>query len=88
MLPFRTNNYVTDELIDWNDIPADPFFVLNFPQKGMLKPEHYNKVASIMIRGVGPQRLKKVTNAIQLELSPHPAGQIKDNRPTIDGEVL
>lgn len=79
---------MTDELIDWNDIPADPFFVLNFPQKGMLKPEHYNKVASIMIRGVGPQRLKKVTNAIQLELSPHPAGQIKDNRPTIDGEVL
>ena len=37
VLPFRTNNYVTDELIDWDDIPDDPFFVLNFPSKRNVK---------------------------------------------------
>jgi L-lysine 2,3-aminomutase len=26
VLPFRTNSYVTDELIDWDDIPGDPMF--------------------------------------------------------------
>ncbi len=31
------------QLIDWNNIPNDPIFVLTFPQKGMLKPEHYEK---------------------------------------------
>ena len=32
VLPFKSNNYVVDELIDWSD-PKDPMFVLTFPQK-------------------------------------------------------
>ena len=31
VLPFRTNNYVVDNLIDWNNIPDDPIFQLTFP---------------------------------------------------------
>jgi len=31
VLPFRTNNYVLDELIDWNNIPGDPIFQLSSP---------------------------------------------------------
>ena len=42
VLPFKTNNYVVEQLIDWNNIPKDPMFVLTFPQKGMLIPEHYD----------------------------------------------
>ncbi|MGA0840600.1 MAG: lysine 2,3-aminomutase, partial [Pseudomonadales bacterium] len=34
VLPFRTNRYVTDELIDWDNIPDDPIFQLTFPQPG------------------------------------------------------
>jgi len=33
VLPFKTNNYVVEQLIDWNNIPNDPIFVLTFPQK-------------------------------------------------------
>ncbi len=88
VLPFRSNNYVTDELIDWNNIPNDPIFVLNFPQKAMLKPGHYNKVAGALISGAGPRRMDKLVESIRYELSPHPAGQIKDNRPQLDGEPL
>ena len=43
VLPFKTNNYVVEQLIDWNNIPNDSMFVLTFPQKGMLSQEHYKK---------------------------------------------
>ncbi|MCK5671787.1 MAG: lysine 2,3-aminomutase, partial [Spirochaetales bacterium] len=36
VLPFRTNNYITDNLINWNNIPEDPIFQLTFPQPEML----------------------------------------------------
>ena len=40
VLPFRVNQYVIDELIDWNRVPDDPIFQLTFPQRDMLAPEH------------------------------------------------
>ena len=46
VLPFKTNNYVIEQLIDWNDIPNDPMYVLTFPQKEMLKPNHYEQMSS------------------------------------------
>ena len=51
VLPFKTNNYVVEQLIDWDNIPKDPMFVLTFPQKGMLIPEHYDKMASTLKSG-------------------------------------
>lgn len=33
VLPFRVNQYVIDELIDWNNVPADSMFQLTFPQR-------------------------------------------------------
>src|SRR5690625_3847809 len=38
VLPFRVNEYVINELIDWDNIPADPIFQLTFPQRGMIEP--------------------------------------------------
>ena len=29
VLPFKTNNYVVDELIDWDNFRDDPMFILN-----------------------------------------------------------
>ena len=52
VLPFKANNYVVEQLIDWNNIPNDPIFVLTFPQKGMLKPEHYEKMATALKNNV------------------------------------
>ena len=36
VLPFRTNRYVVDHLIDWSRVPEDPIFQLVFPQRQML----------------------------------------------------
>ena len=44
VLPFRTNNYVVEELIDWDNIPNDPMFQLTFMQRDMLKPENFAKI--------------------------------------------
>jgi hypothetical protein len=41
VLPFRTNQYVMNELIDWNNIPNDPIYRLTFPHPDMLAPAEY-----------------------------------------------
>ena len=51
VLPFRANNYVLDELIDWEQIPDDPIFQLTFPQEDMLAPEARARMARALDEG-------------------------------------
>jgi len=88
VLPFRTNNYVIDELIDWNNIPNDPLYILNFPQKEMLRKHHYDRIASLLESGADEDQISLVANKIREELEPHPAGQLTKNRPSLDGNVM
>ena len=74
VLPFKANNYVVEQLIDWNNIPLDPIFVLTFPQKGMLKPEHYEKMATALKNNADKKEIAAIANEIRLQLNPHPAG--------------
>ncbi|RLD53754.1 MAG: lysine 2,3-aminomutase, partial [Bacteroidetes bacterium] len=87
VLPFKVNNYVIDELIDWAKIPNDPIYQLTFPQKGMLSKEHFRKMENALRQNLDSADLKKVANKIRTELNPHPAGQLK-NIPTLNGEEL
>ena len=89
VLPFKTNNYVVEHLIDWDDIPNDPMFVLTFPQKGMLKPDHYELMASTLKSGATRSEIGSVANQIRMQLNPHPAGQMELNVPQLsDGTRL
>ena len=89
VLPFKTNNYVVEQLIDWSNIPNDPMYVLTFPQKGMLIPEHYDKMAHTLRSGADKKEIQKVANEIRLQLNPHPAGQMELNVPQLqDGTKL
>ena len=88
VLPFRVNEYVIDELIDWTNIPEDPVFQLTFPQRGMLLPEHYDEVAELVRRGASAAEMKPVVERVRAELNPHPAGQMDLNLPLLDGEPL
>jgi len=87
VLPFKTNNYVTEELIDWNNIPDDPIFTLNFPRKEMLLKKQYNEVLHLMKSGVSEDILKNKINQIRLDLNPNPADQ-KSNIPMFGGKKL
>ncbi len=44
VLPFKANNYVVDELIDWTNLPNDPIYQLTFPQKEMLSSGHFKEM--------------------------------------------
>lgn len=87
VLPFKTNNYFVDNLIDWEN-PHDPLFILNFPQKEMLIPEHYDRM-KIALKSDEKSRIRKTADEIRLELNPHPAGQMELNLPRLkDGTPL
>ncbi len=88
ILPFKANNYVVDQLIDWSNYQTDPIFILTFPQKGMLRREHYREMSQAIRAGAGKPELKLIANRIRLELNPHPAGQFEHNVPEIDDTRL
>lgn len=75
VLPFKTNNYVVEELIDWEHVATDPIFTLNFPRREMLEKKYYNQVLKLLDKQAGKEEFTKVVNAIRLELNPNPAGQ-------------
>jgi len=89
VLPFKANNYVVEQLIDWNNIPNDPMYVLTFPQKGMLKAEHFEKMSTTLKNNSDKKEITNIANEIRLQLNPHPAGQMELNVPTLkDGTKL
>lgn len=88
VLPFKVNNYVIDELIDWNNIPNDAIFQLVFPQKGMLSTENYKIVEEALNSNVSKEEIKVLVNKLRIDLNPHPAGQKDENVPQVDGVKL
>ncbi|MCB9713583.1 MAG: lysine 2,3-aminomutase [Myxococcales bacterium] len=88
VLPFRTNEYVMRELIDWERVPEDPIYQLTFVQPGMLKPEDYAAMARLLRAGAGKAELRATADRIRLRLNPHPAGQLTHNVPQLDGRRL
>jgi KamA family protein len=87
VLPFKANNYVVDELIDWDNFETDPIFILTFPQKDMLSAKHYNRMAELIKSGASRPEITKAANQIRMELNPNPAGQVH-NVPELNGEKL
>jgi KamA family protein len=88
VLPFKTNNYVVEKLIDWSNIPNDPMFRLTFPHRQMLSPIHYETMEKVIASGADKQTVREAANEIRMQLNPHPAGQLEYNVPMIEGEKL
>ena len=82
VLPFKTNNYVVEQLIDWNNVPNDPIYTLTFPRKEMLSKENYNEVKSCLDKN-DEAALKQKVFDIRMNLNPNPAGQ-ETNVPMVD----
>jgi KamA family protein len=88
VLPFKTNNYVVNELINWDNLYNDPMFKLTFPQRGMLNEEHYKTMKVVLDHTARKDEIKNVANIIRHELNPHPAGQMEYNVPELHGEKV
>lgn len=88
VLPFRTNAYVMDELINWSSVPDDPMFQLTFPSRGMLSRKDYARMARLVRAQAAQKEIEAAANRIRLSLNPHPAGQMTHNVPTWKGRPL
>ncbi len=87
VLPFKTDNYVVDELINWSNFENDPFYILNFPQKEMLDEKSFNKISSLIKSNASRNILNEEVRKIRLKLNPNPAGQ-ESNVPDFNGRKL
>ncbi len=88
VLPFRVNEYVLNELINWHDLDNDPIYQLVFPQAGMLSKKDFTAVEQCL-ENDDLQHLKEVVHTIRLSMNPHPAGQLDANQPCLnDGTPL
>lgn len=88
VLPFRVNNYVIDELIDWNRIPDDPMYRLTFPHRDMLSAHAYEMMERLVLHGAPDEQIHAAARDIQEGLNPHPAGQLEYNVPMLDGRPV
>ena len=88
VLPFRTNSYVVETLIDWDAAPDDPMYRLVFPQPDMLPAADVRRLAGL-ISGEAPEaELRAAAHEIRMRLNPHPAGQLLLNAPSLHGRPL
>lgn len=81
VLPFRVNEYVVDELIDWSRAPDDPIYQLTFPQRRMLRSGDYDRMAAAIRSGASRDEVQALAKEIRHGLNPHPAGQLQMNIP-------
>jgi len=88
VLPFRTNAYVVDHLIDWNAAPADPIYRLVFPQADMLPQADVGRIATLLAQDAPAADVRAAAHEVRMRLNPHPAGQLALNTPALDDEPL
>ena len=88
VLPFRTNTYVVDELIDWDRAPDDPIYRLVFPQPDMLPTADVDRISAAIVAGAPDSELRALAHEVRMRLNPHPAGQLALNTPELGDEPL
>ncbi len=86
VLPFRVNEYVLENFIDWSAPEDDPMFRLLFPQEGMLSESQFDRIEAA--QKATPAELREAVRVVRGELNPHPAGQMTDNIPTLDEDIV
>ena len=88
VLPFRTNDYVLESLIDWSAAPDDPIYRLVFPQADMLPAEDVAPIAALLARDAPEREIQAAAHSVRMRLNPHPAGQLVLNVPSLSDEPV
>jgi KamA family protein len=88
VLPFKVNDYVADELIDWSAAPDDPIFRLTFPHRDMLPTSMFESIAALHDADAPREVLRKAAADARKLLNPHPGDQLEANVPQLGGHRL
>ncbi|MEZ5420655.1 MAG: hypothetical protein R2708_25385 [Vicinamibacterales bacterium] len=67
---------MTEQLIDWDNIPDDPIYQLTFPQRGMLAEADLERVMDLVAKGATDVS-SRWRERFRRASTPHPAGQIE-----------
>lgn len=87
ILPFKTNNYILDELINWDDVRNDPIYTITFPKKEMLQENYYKSIYSLVMKPSDEEKINSEVYKIRLNLNPNPSRQ-RNNIPRMDSKIL
>jgi L-lysine 2,3-aminomutase len=87
VIPFKTNNYVVDYLIDWESYEEDSVYILNFPNRRMLTGSQFDRLSKAVKNPRSAGALQQTIYDIRMEMNPHPAQQMT-NVPVLDDEEL
>lgn len=88
VLPFRTNAYVLEELIDWDKVPDDPIYRLTFPHRDMLPADEYEQLRDLVLVKKDDAATAQMVHRIRMRMNPHPAGQMTHNVPRVNDAPL
>jgi len=88
IFPLRTNNYIVEHLIDWENWQEDPLFIMHFPLKAMLLSGHFSMIETALHDGASKSEIDSLVRKIHAELNPHPAGQAKYNIPVSENRHI
>lgn len=88
VLPFKSNSYVVEKLINWDNYLDDPIFKLTFPVREMLSANHFSQIENAVNALMPDAELHHLCNSIKMEMNPHPAGQLEMNMPVLNGKKL
>lgn len=88
VIPFKTNDYVIKELIDWDNVAEDPIFRIVFPTKEYLTKKQFDTLHNAVMQGSPKEKIDKIVHQIRLELNPHPSGQMTANVPRVFGNSI
>ena len=88
VLPFRVNDYVVEQLIDWSAVPDDPIFRLTFPSAEMLPEAAFRRLSTLIASGAPQREVAAAARVWQLRMNPHPGAQREANVPELDGRPV
>ena len=58
VLPFRVNQYVINEFIDWDNARTDPMLTLTLPRRDMLVPENFKRLADLVMAEASDEAIR------------------------------
>lgn len=79
IIPFRTNTYVINELIDWTNPELDPIFRFTMPSVEMLG--NYAARFRQVFERRDRREISSLADEVHVSFNPHPASQVELNIP-------
>ena len=84
---FKVNQFVCEELIDWEKVPDDPIYRYVFPRKEMLFPFDFQTLSQLHQNGLGDSIPNSLSQSLRQKMSP-PVPVAEGSVPKLNGKPI